>query len=314
MLSKKEAYEILGVNNKSLESDIETRYSTLVKRYRAEQDNEKLEQVSLAYNIITGRYVEPVKVDPKMQNVVFGKTRSEWGNIWLYGKVKYFVITLIVIFVGYMIYTIVTNTPADFKIAAVGEFSVPDSNITQAYIKTLFPQFKKVEIATAYLSETGGAAEYGAANAQKAMILMTVSGEDVIIVDRATFDRYASMGTFKPIGDLYNAIHAMDETKDLSLESVKTTISTESGGTGIEDIYGIDVSNTQLLNATGIYGRDQIITISIKTEQDALAREFINKLFKDSPRLIPQITWIPSPMPTPTPTLALTPAISPASK
>lgn len=307
MITKKQAYEILGVTSKSLETDIETRYSTLVKRYRAEQNNEKLEEVSLAYNIITGRYVEPVAVDPKMKNVVLGKTRSEWSNIWLYGKVKYFAIAVIALFVGYMIYTVVTNTPADFKIAAVGEFNVQETKIAETYVKTLFPQFQKVEISTAYLSESG-TADYAAANAQKAMILLTVSGEDIIVVDRTTFDRYVSMGAFKPIGDVYKALMAMSETKDLSLESIKATISTESGGNGVEDIYGIDLSKSQILNAMGIYGRNQILTISIKSEREALAKEFISKLFKDTNSLLPKITWIPSPMPTPTPTPTLAPS------
>lgn len=306
MLSKKEALTILGLNEKSLESDIETRYATLVKRYRAEQDNEKLEEISLAYNIVTGRYVKPVEIDPRMQNVIFGKTRSEWSNIWLYGKVKYFAITLIAAFVIYMIYTIVTNTPPDFKIAAVGEFNIQDTDTAQNYVKKLFPDFKKVEITSAYLSENGGADQYGPANAQKAMILMTVSGEDVILVDKTIFDRYSSMGAFREIGDLYTAIESMPELKDLGITSVKAKVSTESGGSGKEEIFGIDVSKSQLLNSIGIYGRNQILTISIKSEREKLARDFITKLFKDTKNLIPLVTLIPSPLPTTTPTPIIT--------
>lgn len=308
MLSKKESLALLGLNEKSLESDIETRYATLVKRYRAEQNNEKLEEVSLAYNIITGRYVEPVKVDPKMGNVVFGKTRSEWSNIWLYGKVKYFAIAVIAAFVIYMIYTVATNTPPDFKLAAVGNFSITDTKVAESYAIKLFPQFKKVEVASAYMSDNGGGDQYGAANAQKAMILMTVSGEDVIIVDKTTFNRYAGMGAFKPIGSVYDIVSKLDETSSLEMKIVKATVSKESGGTGVEDVYGIDLSDSQLLNSIGIFGREQILTISIKTEREQLSKDFIIKLLKDSKQLEAQVTLIPSPMPTPTP--APTKAIS----
>lgn len=241
-----------------------------------------------------------------MNKMIFGKTRAEWSNIWLYGKVKYLIIIVAVAFVGYMVYTIATNTPADFKIAAVGEFSVQEGKITENYAKSLFPAFQKVEIASAYLSESGGAAaEYGAANAQKAMILLTVSGEDLVVVDRATFDRYAPMGAFKPIGDLYKAVSVLDETKDLALQSVEATIAVDSGETGTTDIYGISLKNSQLLNSIGIYGRDQILTISIKTEREVLTRDFITKLLKDGSRLLPSVTMIPSPSPSPVPTPTL---------
>ncbi|MHB1484761.1 MAG: hypothetical protein ACYCYI_08860 [Saccharofermentanales bacterium] len=311
MISRKEAQEILGVTEKSLMSDVDMRYATLVKRYRAEQNNEKLEEISLAYNIITGRYVAPVEDDDiRQQAIFFGKTRKEWNNIWFYGKFKYFAVLIIIIFVAYMIYTIVNNTPADFKISAVGDFYITEeSETTKIYTKTLFPEFKKVDVSLAYLNDTAG--EMGAANAQRALILLTVSGEDIVIVDKAVFKRYAPMGAFKPIDEFYDTIAAIRMTGPLSLSAVKATVGTDTGGTGTEKIYGIDISHKQLLNAIGIIGREQIITISIKSEREMLAKEFITKLLNDTDNLLPKVTIIPSIQPTPTskPTITPTPTI-----
>lgn len=311
MINRKQAQEILGVTDKSLLSDVDMRYATLVKRYRAEQNNEKLEEISLAYNVITGRYVAPVEdEDIRQQALFFGKTRKEWGNIWFYGKFKYFVILIIVAFVAYMIYTMITNKPADFKIAAVGEFHIAEESETaQNYAKALFPEFKKVDVSLAYLSNDGSS--QGAANAQRALILLTVSGEDIIVVDSDVFKKYAPMGAFKPIDEFYSSIVAIRMTGPLKLSAMKATVGTDTGGTGTEKTYGIDVSNTQLLNAIGIIGREQIITISIKSKREMLAKEFITKLFNDTDKLLPKVTIIPSVQPTPTkkPTIAPTPTI-----
>lgn len=299
MISKEDAYEILGVTEKSMDSEIEQRYSILIKRYRTEQNDEKLDELTLAYKIIKGIYFEPIKENPRMKKVIFGKTRGEWQNIFYYGKVKYFVILLVVAFAGWMVYTMVTNTPADFSLAEVGEFSMADSDTTEAYIMEMFPEFEKVEIMPVYLSEGQENTQAGVAYTQKAMIVFTVGGEDVIIVDQNVFDKYAPLGAFKPIGDLYEALLEMDETEDLGLKSVKAAVEQDSSGSGTEEIYGIDVSESQLLNSIGIYGSEQIITISVKTEKEDLAREFITKLFKDTERLLPNVTWIPTATPMP---------------
>ena len=301
MISKEEAYKILGVTGKSMDSEIEQRYTILIKRYRSENNIEKLDELTLAYNIIKGTYFEPIKENPRMQKVVFGKTRSEWQNLIYYGKVKYFAVLLAVVFVGWMVYTMVTNTPADFSLAEVGEFSLADSDTTEAYILNMFPAFKKVEIMPVYLAEGQENTQAGVAYTQKAMIVFTVGGEDIIVVDRNVFDRYAPLGAFMPLGDVYEALLAMDGTKDLGLKSVKAVVDEDSSGNGTEEIYGIDVSESQLLNSIGIYGSEQIITISVKTTKEALAKEFITKLFQDTDRLLPKVTWIPTAAPTPEP-------------
>ena len=306
MISKQEAYEILGVNSKSLDTEIEKRYAILIKRYGAEQNNEKLDEISLAYNIIKGTYFEPIKENPKMKKVIFGKTRGEWKNIWFYGKVKYFVILIAAAFLGYIIYTVATNTPPDFKIAAVGKFSIDETKLTEKYVQNLYPQFKKVGVELAFLDAEANSA-YQYAYVQKAMITISVAGNDVIAVDRAMFDMYAKDGAFKPIGDLYDSIIALDETKGLIIKSVKAKVEVNSDGSGTEQVYGIDVSDSQLLNAIGIYGREQILVINVQSKREDLARDFITRLLKDTRQLLPKVTMIPSPTPSPIPSVTLAP-------
>lgn len=298
MINKDEAYGILGLTSKASELDIERRYAVLVKRYHAEENNAKLEEVSLAYNIAKGIYVEPIQESPKMKKVILGKTRSEWKNILYYGRGKYIAIALAVLIVGSTAYTMITNTPPDFKVAVIGEFSVEDPVITENYVKSLYPEFEKVEVESVYINKNEADSFYGSAFIQKAMLLLTASNEDVVILDRYTFNQYAGGGAFLPIGDLYEAILAMDETDSLDIEAMKATIPTNSDGSGTEEIYGIDISDSELLSSIGISGRDQIIAISIHTDREQITKEFITKLFADTEDLLPDVTRMPLPTPS----------------
>jgi len=302
MITKSEALGILGLNERSMASDIETRYAMLVKRYRAEQNNEKLEEISHAYNVVKGIYVEPEPEDPRMQDVIFGKSRSQWRNIWLYGKYKFLGIALGAGLFIYLIYTVITNTPADFKFAAVGEFYIPDSQIAENYIKDSFEEVNSVEIATAFLSEDFP--DQNAAYAQKAMILLTVAGEDIIIVDRDIFERYSTMGAFEPLDDIFEEILSYEGVDKLDIKPARSSLRQDEDDetAGDEKIYGIDVSSSQMLSSIGIHGRSQIITISVKSSKRDLATNFIRKLFSDTLDLIPQISLMPSPTPSPIPT------------
>ena len=89
MLSRDECLKILELHPKADYYEIENRYTMLIKRYRGKDDpetRERLEQISLAYNILTNRYVEPEPIDPRMEQIVFGKSKRTWKNIWHYGK------------------------------------------------------------------------------------------------------------------------------------------------------------------------------------------------------------------------------------
>ena len=307
MITKDQAYEILGVTDRSLDTEIEKRYSILIKRYGAEQNAEKLDEISLAYNIIKGTYFEPIKENPRMKKIVFGKTRSEWKNIWVYGKVKYFVILCAAVFLGYIIYTVATNTPPDFKVAAVGVFSIDENKTTEQYIANFYPQFKKVGVELAQL-DLKSDSPYQYAYVQKALITISVAGNDVLVVDHDIFAMYAKDGAFMPIGDLYDSILALEETNRLTIKDVTATIDINSDGSGTKKVYGIDLSDSQLLNAIGIYGRDQILVINSQSKRPDLARDFITKLFKDTKQLLPKVTLIPSPTPSPVPTVTVKPA------
>lgn len=294
MISRQEAFEILGISENARESDIETRYNMLIKRYRADNNLERLEEISLAYNIIKGRYVEPEPEDPRMQEKIFGKPRSYWKNSWEYGKIKAFAIVALSVILIYLVYTIATNQSADFQIALIGEIHYSDGDATKDYISNMFDDVDVVQTSSAFLSDQ--ISQHSYASSQKAVILLTVSGEDIIIVDSDVFYRHAPMGAFKPLDDLFSEISGT-EGFELAEAMPAMTVSDVNGQNEAEFVFGIDVSSSQLLSSIGISGREQIITVSVKSERPDHAKDFIRNLFDDVPELFPRIAPLPSPTP-----------------
>ena len=134
MLSRDECLKILELSTDADSYEIESRYTLLIKRYRGDQSAEaiaKLDQISLAYNILTGRYLEPEAPNPRQDKIVFGKSRRHWANIWHYGRLPLLLGLIGAIFLGYVVYTIVTHKDPDFQIVFVGQVALTENSYSQ---------------------------------------------------------------------------------------------------------------------------------------------------------------------------------------
>lgn len=317
MLSRAECLTILGLNPKADYYEIENRYTMLIKRYRGKDDpetRERLEQISLAYNILTDRYVEPEPVDPRLEKVVFGKSLRKWQNIWHYGKWPLLAGLAGTFFVGYLIFTIVTNKPADFQLATVGLYAAADdaNERIETYIKANFAGAEKIEYQAIPLvfqtSETDASgADVPTINVDmqnqyayltKMMAMIAGDTIEVYLNDKPCFDQYAPQGTYESLDDLYARLQkdlppdilakvkplrriivdSSAETTDLTgTETTPETSSTED--TVNKDpsisIYGLDVTELQLTEGLGLYSDRQIITIGIRAEEMAKVKDFV---------------------------------------
>ena len=317
MLSRDECLKILELHPKADSYEIENRYTMLVKRYRGKDDLEtrqRLDQISLAYNILTNRYVEPEPVDPRLEEMVFGKSKRTWQNIWHYGKWPFLAALVGVFFVGYLIYTIATNTPPDFQLVSVGQFGAADdaSERIDTYIKANFPGAEKVEyqaIPLAFASTdptTDGTSAPTAppdtqnqyAYLMKMMALIAGDTIEVYLNDKPCFDQYAPQGAFIELDDLYAELQVslpadiMAKIKPLrrvvddgsagapDMSETSTTVETSSTEDVINadptvSIYGLDVTQLHLTEGLGLYAREQIITIGIRAEEIDRVKDFV---------------------------------------
>ena len=317
MLSRDECLKILELHPKADYYEIENRYTMLIKRYRGKDDpetRERLEQISLAYNILTNRYVEPEPIDPRMEQIVFGKSKRTWKNIWHYGKWPFLAGLVGAFFVGYLIYTIVTNKPADFQLIAVGQYGAADdaSDRIDTYIKANYAGAEKVEyqsiplvFASTEPTTDGSSVPTAQLDTQnqyaylmKMMAIIAGDTVEVYLNDKPCFDQYGPQGAYVELDDVYAELQVslppdiMAKIKPLrrvvddgsagtpDLSETGTTQDTSSTEDAINadptvSIYGLDVTELHLTEGLGLYAREQIITIGIRAEEIDRVKDFV---------------------------------------
>lgn len=308
MFSRDECLTILGLAPEADSYEIENRYTMLVKRYRSQNDPESiriLEEISLAYNILTGRHVEQKAEDPRLETVILGKTRRQWRNIWHYGRVPLLLSMFGVAILGYFIFTIFTNSPPDFQIGFVGAFGRSgnvEKNV-ETYILDMFEDFESVEvlILPMDLSSVDGPAATGTDDVtvpgdsnlynymMKMLTLIVGDSYEVFVCDQMVFDRYAREGAFADLTELYAQweTELPDQVKPLRRRILEND---EEGLTAVDPsenddlslpVFGLDVTGLNLAPGFGIYGDTQILTIGIRASAQDEAEQFLKAWILD---------------------------------
>lgn len=268
MLSRRECLELLELPEKADSYEIENRYNMLIKRYHSQNDGDSirmLDEITTAYNILTGRYVEPKPLDPRLEKVVFGKSRYQWKNLWHYGRMTLLAVVLVAAFVIYMIYSIVTNTSADFQIVSIGAFYATDDaeeRIQTFVIDTVLPAAEKVEYqslpitfddpeaeAAETTEGTDSALDVSAnvstdaqsqyAYTMKLMALISAEDIDVYFCSKPAFNTYAVQGIFVDLTPLYEKLQDLPADvlakikplrRELADDTDETTVATDASG------------------------------------------------------------------------------------
>ncbi|NLO37321.1 MAG: J domain-containing protein [Clostridiaceae bacterium] len=314
MLSRAECLRILELDPKANSYDIENRYTMLIKRYRSQNDPEttkKLEQITLAYDILTDRYVEPEPIDPRLEEVVWGKKKREWQNLWHYGRWPLLGILVGVFFLGYLIYSIVTNEPPDFQFVAVGQYASADNadERVRTYVADSMADVETVEFQLIPLSftppdPTGGAVTGGLDPESEYMYVMKmmtmIAGETIetFICEKSAFDQYAPQGTFNDLSALYERLQDLPEEVKSKIKPLRRALIDvyENPTPGVElpwkteedmnqdlslPIYGLDVSELHLVEGLGLYGKSQVLTIGFKADDPAAVEQFLEDWVRD---------------------------------
>ncbi len=310
MMDKFEAYRVIGLPEGAPRNEIEARYTRLVKKAHAENDTEAMNRISQAYDVLVDRVVLPEPENPAMQRVVFGKTLKTWAHLWEYNRIRILVTAVIAALVISLIVTIATNRDPDFKLGIIGDHYLVDQEAAAAYFYRLFPDLEAPAVETAYISRdgTGG---YDAAGVQKALIMLSYGEEDLLVVDRRTFDQYKDTGVFVPLDDTFGRLASTLPASRLeALVPIRHALSEEGGGDGTERIYGIDATKTRVMLGLGLVMEPSILCVSIKSRDLPRSHDALVRLLEDADYLLDQIPTL-FPSPTPDPAASPTPAASP---
>lgn len=309
-LSREEACRILGVKPDANKYEIENRYTLLAKSYRGKTDAEseqKIQEFTLAYDILTGRYVAPAETDPKQEELVFGRKKKDWKNTAYYARGPVLIGAVVLALVIWFIYSIVTNTEPDFRISVYGDFAYDmsqennDPTSLNGFIWKQNPELQDPLTDFYLLSERQGIDPQTVMASQMKFAIAMSGAEkiDLFVFDEVQYERIVKEGALLPMDDLYEEVMKglPDDAKEL-ISPLKYTVDQEflpEGETSAEHVYGIDLSSHQALNSLGIKGPSQVICLGFHSEREGKAREVLTKFLLSidewyNPE-VPEITW-----------------------
>ena len=273
-MDKKEAYQILGLNEGASKEQIQKRYSVLIKRYRMGgiDGDEKspevdMERIDMVYNLLMGYSVEepseskPYKPNPILQKM--GVDEKKARNFLYYYKFHIIGAIILVILAVFFIKDIVFRVPSDLDAAFVGEIFYNDTELLKKNIMDKMPELREMSIDAAIFTESmDGQMEY--AMNMKTMVLFGGGTVDIFLLDEANYEKFGSQGAFENL-EKYSGKLKIDEDKNKDL-LLKTEEDPE------ERLYGIDVSESKLLKESGVIGERIIAAIraNAKHHENAL--------------------------------------------
>lgn len=127
-MTREEAISYLGLPEGANSYAIDEKFWQLCKRYKSgsEEDEQKLVDLSEAYDIATGRRDARKKAIEIRENQrkYFGKTSDEWRNHWNYNWYKYLIAVVLIVIAGNLFYNIVLKPDYDCAIISLGHFDI----------------------------------------------------------------------------------------------------------------------------------------------------------------------------------------------
>ncbi len=288
-MSKAEALETLGLKPDTNEYEIRNAHSRKSMAMRGRTDDESFEylgRVNEAFDVLMG-----IDNRPKYEEaVIAGKTKSEIKNFWDYAWVPILITIIIVAMVASMIIQGIRNTDPDFTTAIFGDFiylNNPLEDQTTAFQDLLLeqnPDFEKMFYEFNLITDRETAdIELVNAALMKRMLMMTGANvNDFIVLDDGQYDAIKVEGGLYPLDDL-DAVLKRDfpELYGSFITPLRYTVEEsflprdwEVG----EHVYGFSFGGTQAFNSLEVATENQILAVSVHTEQPELSKSVIYKL------------------------------------
>lgn len=263
---------------------------------KTERSNEySFEQITKAYDVLMGYEVPqkeytPGKAAPLLKKAGIDEKKAK--NFFYYYKYHILAIIAVILIIVFTVRGCVNTVRPDFNLAFVGSFIYSDAtDALKDSIKANVPQIAEPGIDGAYLGDDSmGEQQY--AMEMKATVLMAAGDIDVFILDKTTFNRYAKQGALMSLDEIAPGLGVdLEANKEFVVAVEDQTIGTDglseeeaTDNTAQEPaqthLFGIDVSNSAVLEETGVLGNEKIACIFVGCEQIDKAEKLIQFLME----------------------------------
>lgn len=297
--TRQEARKILGLTKESSKDDIEKKYEIALKKYKIlkasgsvdDKSEEGFQKCTDAYRILMGYETNQPKGVEKHDTYTAkalqkaGIDSKKADNFFYYYKYHIIIGAIVLIFIALTVKSFVTRVDPDITIGLMGEVNQQAYESFGAKIKKDIPEIKEIAFDSASLSDRFEDPQ-AYAQKSKAMILLSVSDTDLLVVSKYVYDTYAQNGPFMPLEDVAKSLDIDVSPSDyLKLKVVDEWIEPDNlnGERKVKSyrdkeprLYGIDVTNSQYFKGVDIIGPEKILVV--KTEPKN--RDLILKLIK----------------------------------
>lgn len=327
-MDKKEARKILKVTKDTSRNEIERKFSIYLKRHRMEQakaaedqeaadgqDEEILqdsavepiqakqpegysfEQITKAYDVLMGYEVPekieaPGKAAPLLKKAGIDEKKAK--NFFYYYKYHMLAIIAVIIITVFTVRGCVKNVKPDFSLAFIGRFIYSDAvDDIKGSIKANVPVIVEPGIDGAYLADDSmGEQQY--AMEMKATVLFAAGDLDVIILDKATFARYAKQGALMSLDEIaprlgvdLNAnqefvVGIEEDDGAVEIEGMPKDEAMDDAAQAPSEVhlFGIDISDSKSLKQAGVVSNEMVATIFVGCEQVEKAEKLLQFLLE----------------------------------
>lgn len=279
MLEEKTAYEILGLKEGAGKTEIENRFTILLKKHRAQSQSGTsevdMDKVTEAYNLLMGYIVEipeseQFKPSPLLKKL--GVDEKKARNFLYYYKFHILIGLVAIIAVFFTVKGIVTRVDPNLNVAFVGSFYFETSEHFKTKVEESIPELVEVSIDHAFLYPDDNT-EQGMAMTMKATVIFAAQDVDVYILDKENFDKFSVAGAFMSLDGLV-------ESLGIDTEANHDFYKTVEGEEQEEHLYGVDVSDNEIFNETGVQGNQMIAALGVRGEFYDNALELLKLLLE----------------------------------
>ena len=291
---------VLGLKENANAYAIDNRFWQLTKRYRSEKNDEKLTEVTLAYEIASGRAAQKQQEETTedLSKKVLGKSSRQWKVFFYYAWWKILAVIICLALGFSLVYQMVTGGNYDVKVVSIGHFFMDNTFVTK-YSKSELG-YKNPYITSADLIIDGSEAEsnttiYGAAAA--ATFLGT--NPDVVIFDAKTMPYYIT--ALNQLDSYYESLREtlpsalFDKITPVSCSMRQYKVLTAEEGDDtqfspeddISHIYGLEITDPELITALGYTNEwtsqkpSLVFSISSNSYDYTKAETFIESIMKN---------------------------------
>lgn len=215
-MTKEEALEYFDLPAWARREDIDDRFWKLGKTYKAQNDEQKLADLSAAYNVATGnrdRIVKEKEEEAAAKHYL-GKTKKQWGDFFHYEGWKIIIGVAVLVFVVTFVRFFFLATKLDIRVTGIGHFELDADiliDVTTEHSSFKTPEVQYVDV----VSDNNEGEEIDVYALQQEVALMAVR-PSILIYDAYTVPSYVSSETLLPLDDLYEEMKNTWTEEELS--------------------------------------------------------------------------------------------------